>query len=56
MNNNDPGYMNYEAIICDQEPPNRGGGEDGDVGGSRVGYCTLAYIQHCVEDRFCDSA
>lgn len=38
MNNNDPGYVNYEAIIYDEgERPGGGGG--GETEG--VGYCAL---------------
>lgn len=45
MNNNDPGYVNYEAIIYD--------GGRRSAGGVRVGYCTLAYSD--VGNRFYDS-
>lgn len=43
MNNNDPGYVNYEAIIYDERVEARG-----------IGYCTLAYS--AVGNRFSDSA
>jgi len=46
MNNNDPGYVNYEAIIYETVEEWRGkeGRPTRVVGGPRAGYCTPACI------------